>query len=64
MEIWYFDYVFQYYKIQKIRKNIEKIDEIEEWKEIILNGTNVKVSVSHELLESIKKLIPDEINEN
>jgi len=47
-----------------IKKNIEKIDEIEEWKEIILNGTNLKVSVSPELLESIKKLTPNEINEN
>jgi glutamyl-tRNA synthetase len=47
-----------------IKKNIEKIDEIEEWKEIIFNGKNLKVSVNPELLESIKKLIPNEINEN
>ena len=46
-----------------IKKNIEKIDEVEEWKEIILNGTDSKVSVSPELLESIKKFIPNEINE-
>ena len=46
-----------------IKKNIEKIDEVEEWKEIILNGTDLKVSVSPELLESIKKFIPNEINE-
>ena len=46
------------------KKNIEKIDEIEEWKEIIINGKNLKVSVNPELLESIKKLIPNEINEN
>ena len=46
-----------------IKKNIEKIDEVQEWKEIILNGTDLKVSVSPELLESIKKFIPNEINE-
>ena len=46
-----------------IKKNIEKIDEVEEWKEIILNGTDLKISVSPELLESIKKFIPNEINE-
>ena len=45
------------------QKNIEKIDEVEEWKEIILNGTDLKISVSPELLESIKKFIPNEINE-
>ncbi|MFL2675475.1 MAG: glutamate--tRNA ligase [Alphaproteobacteria bacterium] len=46
-----------------IKKNIEKIDEVEEWKQIILNGTDSKVIVSSELLESIKKFIPNEINE-
>jgi len=46
-----------------IKRNIEKIDEVQEWKEIILNGTDLKVSVSPELLESIKKFIPNEINE-
>ena len=46
-----------------IKKNIEKIDEVEEWKDVILNGTDLKVSVSPELLESIKKFIPNEINE-
>ena len=46
-----------------IKKNIEKIDEVEEWKDVILNGTDLKVSVSSELIESIKKFIPNEINE-
>ncbi len=46
-----------------IKKNIEKIDDIEEWKDVILNGTDLKVSVSPELIESIKKFIPNEINE-